>query len=92
MTLTVTVLPGAAQTQECMQLSRQLLNQLDDAPERWSDPEVEEQRRILHRQGCDPQLTGYDVEVEGRKLNQALEFKPEKSQPFRLDELIRIDY
>ena len=84
---------GLAQTQECNLLSKQLLSQLEGRSSERIDAEAEQQRSMLRAQGCDPQLTGYDTEIEGMKLNQELDFKPEsEGNPFRLDKLIEIEY
>ena len=84
----------AAQTQDCFLLSKQLLSHLEGGPPQALDVEAERQRSVLRAQGCDPQLTGYDTQVESIKLNQELDFKPEgkKGPPFRLDKLIQIEY
>ena len=86
--------PVAAQTQDCNLLTKQLLSHLEGGPPQTLDAEAERQRSQLRAQGCDPQLTGYDTQIESIKLNQELDFKPEekKGPPFRLDKLIQIEY
>ncbi|MCT0200980.1 hypothetical protein KQ302_07415 [Synechococcus sp. CS-602] len=85
--------PIVAQTQECMQLSQQLLTQLGSrSPTESMDATVRQQREILASQGCDPLSTGYDVEAEGMRLNQQMNLRPPGKDGFRLDQLIRIDY
>ncbi len=53
---------------------------------------AEKQRQELRSQGCDPQSTGYDIEVESIKLNNDLDLRPRTQEPFRFDQLIKIDY
>lgn len=90
--LTSMAVPVAAQTQDCFQRSEQLLKQLADSPARSIDAMAEKQRQQLRSQGCDPQTTGYDIEVESIKLNQDLDLRPRTKEPFRFDQLIKIDY
>lgn len=90
--LTAVGLPGSAQTQQCQQLSEQLLTQLDDGPTASIDTQAEEQRMILRSRGCDPQRIGYNYQIEAIKLNQQLDARPKKKKRFRLDKIIRISY
>lgn len=84
--------PATAQTQDCIQRSAQLLKQLGASAARSIDAMAERQRQQLRSQGCDPQTTGFDIEVESIKLNQDLDSRPRTQEPFRFDQLIKIDY
>lgn len=92
--ITAPGLPASAQTPECLELSEQLLDELDGeaGPTASMDAMAETQRSILLSRGCDPQQTGYNLEVESMKLNQELDSRPRKKQPFRLDKLLQIRY
>lgn len=85
---------ATAQSQGCLQLTEQLLKELDvDAgPEASIDATAETQRRLLRSRGCDPQATGYEMGVEGIRLNRQLDPGPEEKRPFRLDQLFQIKY
>lgn len=85
-------LPASAQSQPCLQLSEQLLKQLERAPAQSMDALAEKQRQDLRSRDCDPQATGYDLGVESRRLNQDLGPRTEEEVPFRFDQLIRIQY
>jgi hypothetical protein len=92
--LTATGPAAIAQSQQCLQLTEQLLKELDvDAGQEASmEAKAETQRRLLRSRGCDPQNTGYDIGVEGIRLNRQLDPGPEEKRPFRLDQLFQIQY
>jgi hypothetical protein len=92
--LTVPVLGASAQTQECRRLSEQLLEELNVEAGQAASVEAtaQMQREVLRSRGCDLQQTGYDMGVEGIRLNRELDDRPRKKQPFRLDQLLRIQY
>ncbi len=88
-------LPAAAQTAPCLRLTEQLLDALkagEPTSPAMVDATAERQRRTLLANGCNPEATGYDLEVESLKLNLNLRPKPDEGPSFRLDQLLRIEY
>ncbi|QEY32695.1 hypothetical protein EVJ50_11130 [Synechococcus sp. RSCCF101] len=80
-----------AQSQACSDTTQELLAELEAASSPI-EPMMEDHRRLLRSQGCDPQLTGYDIEATGIQLDEELD-PPEESGPaFRVDQLIRLEY
>ncbi|MEO1003706.1 MAG: hypothetical protein AAFX65_11420 [Cyanobacteria bacterium J06638_7] len=88
-------LPAAAQTAPCLRLTEQLLDELKaGSPTSPSmiDATAQRQRRTLTANGCDPEATGYDLEVESLKLNLNLRPKRDDGPAIRLDQLLRLQY